>query len=447
MKHLILLFLIFTMGVAGFAQHNNSELPTSVNTDGAAPDASAMFDVKSTAKGVLIPRMTSAQRNAISTPADGLLVFDTDRGQFWFFEGGAWKALDTSGGPYVVQGQAVTGFESNGNANDGFQASSNTDDGFFASSNSGDGFYAWNNSGDGFESSSNAEDGFEANNNTDDGFYASSNMDDGFVAWNNTGDGFKSISNVENGFEAINNTDDGFFASSNTDVGFHSWSNSGDGILSNSNAGDGIYSLNNTGSAGYFSGDVTVTGALSKGSGTFKIDHPLDPENKYLYHSFVESPDMMNVYNGNVILDANGEAVVTMDDWFQPLNREFRYQLTCIGGFAPVYISEKMNNNQFKIAGGTAGLEVSWQVTGIRQDPYAEQNRVVVEEEKPVEFRGYYLHPEVYGKSFEQSVDFVKLGHKTLDALREELERENAAQQVEMERKVMDESVREEGRP
>ena len=87
---------------------------------------------------------------------------------------------------------------------------------------------------------------------------------------------------------------------------------------------------------GYFSGTVTVTGNLSKGGGSFKIDHPLEPENKFLYHSFVESPDMMNVYNGNIVLDANGEAIVEFEAWFEPLNRDFRYQLTAIGAPGPV---------------------------------------------------------------------------------------------------------------
>ena len=66
-------------------------------------------------------------------------------------------------------------------------------------------------------------------------------------------------------------------------------------------------------------GNVSVTGTLSKGSGSFKIDHPLDPKNKYLYHSFVESPDMMNIYNGNITTDANGFATVEMPDWFEAL--------------------------------------------------------------------------------------------------------------------------------
>ena len=159
-------------------------------------------------------------------------------------------------------------------------------------------------------------------------------------------------------------------------------------------------------SAGYFSGSVHVTGTLSKGGGSFKIDHPLDPTNKNLYHSFVESPDMMNIYNGNIELDANGEAVVIMDEWFEALNMDFRYQLTCIGGFAPVYISEKINGNLFKIAGGNPGLEVSWQVTGIRHDAFANANRIKVEEMKDEKDRGKYLHPEAFNMPKTASVDY-----------------------------------------
>ena len=140
-------------------------------------------------------------------------------------------------------------------------------------------------------------------------------------------------------------------------------------------------------------GTVQVLGTLSKMAGSFKIDHPLDPENKYLLHSFVESPDMMNVYNGNVALDANGEAAVQLPEWFEALNRDFRYQLTTIGAFAPVYVAQEVSGNGFTIAGGTPGLKVSWQVTGIRQDSYANAHRLPVEDLKPSEERGQYLHP------------------------------------------------------
>jgi hypothetical protein len=147
----------------------------------------------------------------------------------------------------------------------------------------------------------------------------------------------------------------------------------------------------------FAAGDVTVTGSLSKGGGSFRIDHPLDPANKYLYHSFVESPDMMNVYNGTVVLDRDGRAVVGLADWFEALNRDYRYQLTPIGGPAPdLHIAAKVSGGQFAIAGGTAGQEVSWQVTGIRQDAWANAHRIPVEETKPAEDQGRYLHPELH---------------------------------------------------
>lgn len=150
--------------------------------------------------------------------------------------------------------------------------------------------------------------------------------------------------------------------------------------------------------AGRFEGDVEITGNLSKSGGSFTIDHPLNPDSMYLSHSFVESPDMMNVYNGNVVLDNTGSAVVELPSWFETLNRDFRYQLTCIGGFAPVYIAETISGNTFRIAGGEPGLEVSWQVTGIRNDPWAQENRIEVERDKGGSESGRYLHPELYGQ-------------------------------------------------
>jgi hypothetical protein len=170
--------------------------------------------------------------------------------------------------------------------------------------------------------------------------------------------------------------------------------------------GYGIYGSSNQ-YAGWFDGAVNITGSLFKGGGAFRIDHPLDPANKYLSHSFVESPDMMNIYNGNVVLDAVGEAVVTLPKWFGVLNKEFRYQLTCLGGFAPVYIAEEIAGNRFKIAGGKSGLKVSWQVTGIRQDAWANANRIPVEEEKAGGEQGTYLHPQLYGRPPEKSVERV----------------------------------------
>lgn len=143
------------------------------------------------------------------------------------------------------------------------------------------------------------------------------------------------------------------------------------------------------------SDDVDITGTLSKGGGSFKIDHPLDPGNKFLYHSFVESPDMKNIYDGVAVLDERGEAVVEMPAWFSALNRDFRYQLTAVGAPAPgLYVAQEVTDNRFKIAGGAPGLKVSWQVTGIRQDAFANAHRIPVEEDKPADQRGTFLYPE-----------------------------------------------------
>src|ERR1035437_3569359 len=93
-------------------------------------------------------------------------------------------------------------------------------------------------------------------------------------------------------------------------------------------------------------GNVSINGSLSKGGGSFKIDHPLDPANKDLYHSFVESPDMMNIYNGSATTDSQGTAFVTLPDWFETLNRDFRYQLTVIGQFAQAIVGSKVADDQ-----------------------------------------------------------------------------------------------------
>jgi hypothetical protein len=113
---------------------------------------------------------------------------------------------------------------------------------------------------------------------------------------------------------------------------------------------------------------------------------------------------MMNVYNGNVILDARGEAWVPLPDWFEALNRDFRYQLTAIGAPGPnLYIAEEIQGNRFKIAGGEPGMKVSWLVTGIRHDPFALAHPILVEEDKPEDERGTYLHPDAYDQFAKRS--------------------------------------------
>ena len=160
-------------------------------------------------------------------------------------------------------------------------------------------------------------------------------------------------------------------------------------------------------------GNLTVPGTITGAVKNFKIDHPLDPENKYLVHTSIESPDMMNVYNGNISLDANGSAVVELPEYFSALNSDYRYQLTAIGAPGPnLYVAREISGNQFEIAGGTPGMKVSWQVTGIRQDPWSRENRVPVEQEKEREIKGLYIHPKAYGQPESRGIDYSLVPRK-----------------------------------
>jgi len=176
-------------------------------------------------------------------------------------------------------------------------------------------------------------------------------------------------------------------------------------------SGPAVYGeAKSSGLAGRFTGNVVVegnlnvTGGVFKSGGNFRIDHPLDPANKFLSHSFVESPDMMNIYNGNVTTDATGSATVTLPDYFAALNRDCRYQLTVLGQFAQAIVSRKIAGNSFEIRTDKPGVEVSWQVTGIRQDAYAQANPIVVEESKPAEEQGLYLFPAGFGAGEEKRI-------------------------------------------
>jgi hypothetical protein len=180
----------------------------------------------------------------------------------------------------------------------------------------------------------------------------------------------------------------------------------------------GVYGADGTSAssnyAGYFYGDVYVNGTLSKGGGSFKIDHPQDPANKFLIHSFVESPDMMNIYNGNVVTDAQGIALVELPEYFDALNIEFRYQLTVIGEFAQAIVKEEISANQFTIQTDKPNVKVSWQVTGIRNDAWAQENRIEVEVDKPVHEKGLYLHPELFGKSADMGMKVTGSSNKNV---------------------------------
>ena len=200
---------------------------------------------------------------------------------------------------------------------------------------------------------------------------------------------------------------DGDFDAVNIDNG----NNGGRGlVINNGNNGEVALWVNNVSSnyAGYFEGDVNVTGTITQGGNLFQIDDPRDPGNKILRHSAVESPDMMNVYNGNVTTDGIGNATVQLPDYFSALNKDFKYQLTVIGQFAQAIVSQEIQGNHFSIKTDKPNIKVSWQITGVRKDPWAKKHRIVVEEEKTNDTRGYYLNPDAYGLPASRSISLIK---------------------------------------
>jgi hypothetical protein len=201
-------------------------------------------------------------------------------------------------------------------------------------------------------------------------------------------------------------TREGAYEGASAGTGVVGTSDGGTGVYGYSEDGSGVVGNSAAGAAGTFLGDVRVTGRLETSAGGFRVDHPLDPENKYLAHSFVESLDMKTVYDGVVVLDETGVAWVELPQWFEALNRDYRYQLTAIGAPAPrLHITEEISDSRFRVAGGEPGMKVSWQVTGIRKDKWAEANPLRVEQEKAAGERGRYQHPELHGESIEKSLD------------------------------------------
>jgi hypothetical protein len=164
------------------------------------------------------------------------------------------------------------------------------------------------------------------------------------------------------------------------------------------------------GFAGVFFGEVEVQGNFNVTVGTknFKIDHPLDPANKYLYHAAIESSEVLNVYSGNTVTDAAGEATIALPDWFESINTDLRYQLTVIGTFAQAIVADEVRNNHFAIRTSAPNVKVSWQVTGVRSDAAMKKHPFKVVEAKPDRERGHYLVPEAFEQPEEKNIQWAR---------------------------------------
>ncbi len=452
----ILQKLLFTATVVLLTSNNLFSQNVAINASGAAPVASAMLDIASTSSGLLIPRMSTAQRTSIGTPATGLLVYDTTTNSFWYYNGAIWiQILNTTTG-WLTTGNAGTSVATNflGTTDNNTLAirTNNTErmrvlntgqvainsitafGGDVFSSYAAGTNYAINaytsGSGAGIYSSSTST-GFAnisiqsstggnmivSNTNT------ATNRAGEFQSLNTTGTAItlfatNSSTSTNTAFSAI------WGQSSGTRgiVGLSSLANANSigvngqyigggnidaiGVLglanSNVNWGYGVFGQGNW-RALQGNGNFAATGTKA-----FQIDHPLDPENKFLLHYSIESPEVLNMYRGTIILDANGEATIELPDYFVAININYSYLLTPIGASMPnLFVLEEINENgKFKISGGVPNKKITWVVYSERNDEWVKKyplSKSIELDKKPQE-KGKYLRPELYNQPQEKAI-------------------------------------------
>ena len=484
MKKILLLFLIAIMNT-GIAQ-------VAINTSGTAPDASAMLDIKSTTSGLLIPRMSATDRDNITTPATGLLIYVTDDNNFYYFDGANWINLSTQPDEdWKVDGNDMysipTGnvgigtttprekLEVNGNIRGGdtYQGAiviqSDYGSTIIGARNSGFSHfytdmprYYFNKKivvDEGIVSSYNEDLQLQTAYTThmtiskDDGNIgiavspntnnlvsaASGNFSNVQFLLNTNTDGIGLVSNGNNLTSYWTRTDGAGIIANGTNVAVQGFTElDDDDAIAMLGQYMGTTQTNATGVVGYsmpastygygvkgFGGKVGVYGETDSsgfygvlsngdfgatGTKTFIIDHPLDPSNKYLKHFSIESNEVLNMYRGNVVLDANGNANIKLPRYFKAINKNFSYMLTPVGQPAPgIYVAKEINDiGEFTIAGGQPGQKISWYVYAERNDPYLQQHpeKRQVEVLKKDKERGKYLMPDLYNQPNNMRIDF-----------------------------------------
>jgi hypothetical protein len=198
----------------------------------------------------------------------------------------------------------------------------------------------------------------------------------------------------------------GFFkissASNNADVIRAETAGGGNALSGSSQTGRGVVGHSNSGYAGYFNGDVYVSGDINKAACSFVMDHPLDPENKILRHNCVESPEHLLIYRGKVRLDESGEGTVDMPEYFSAVadEEEASIHLTSVGRPFLTGAEWRPDFAGFTVY-GDPGREVFWEVLAERDDPVIRRIARPVEEEKgpdnKVCEKGRLLQPVAFG--------------------------------------------------
>ncbi len=227
MKKLFFFFLAILISVLALSQN------VAINNDGSAADPSAMLDVKSTTKGMLIPRMTTAQRTAIASPALGLMVFDTDTKTIWVYNGTTWANLNSGGGSFTLPYDGAATIE--GTA---FRITNNNGPAIEGSSVNGSGLYGNSFAGAGLNALSTNGFGVIANSINNSSVYAFSNNASPTIKSSNTSFGAA--------IEALSANGKGLYANSVQGTAVDVLSTNGYGVIVNSVNNGGIYAYTNT---------------------------------------------------------------------------------------------------------------------------------------------------------------------------------------------------------
>jgi hypothetical protein len=117
----------------------------------------------------------------------------------------------------------------------------------------------------------------------------------------------------------------------------------------------------------------------------------------------VQANEQLNVFSGNVVTGANGEAIARLPSYFSAANTDPRYQLTVVGHFAQAIVTREIEDNQFTIRTSKPNVKVSWQVTAVRNDATARAHPFQAVQDKPADLRGKYYDPAAYGKPVSES--------------------------------------------
>ncbi|XSG77104.1 hypothetical protein ACP8Y2_08840 [Herpetosiphon llansteffanensis] len=388
-----------TSGVYGEGTSQSNETYGVYGTTGSSSTAASAVYGRNNGAGIGVRGMSTGYDGVVgeSTLASGNGVRGVANGGTLAY--GVW-GLSTNGRGVVGYSTAGTGVFGDSTTGTGVFGSSDSNNGIYGSSNSSSGVIGSSNTGLGVYGASNVSVGVQGSG-PNGGVRGFSTDNTGVWGQSENGSGIIGVSGGN--YPSIW----GFTGSSNPAVqGQQNGSGTGSGVEGIAISGNGIVGSSQSGYAGMFYGSVNVTGAINAAVKNFRIDHPLDPANQYLQHASVESDAMKTIYDGVAVLDRDGKAVVKLPDWFESLNGDFRYQLTALNAPGPgLYIAAEIKQNQFTIAGGSAGSKVSWQVTGIRHDPYAVANPLQVELTKPLTEQGTYLAPEGYGHAAAKGVD------------------------------------------